>query len=229
MSEADRVRERYARRAAKDAAWDDFRPDIFQATQEKERAIVRWITTCAIRPVAERRVLDVGCGPGGDLIGLLRLGFSPENLEGWELLEARAAEARSRLPATVGIRVGDAIEFPAEEASFDVVCQNVVFTSLLDPTFQQRLADRMWALVKPGGGVLWFDFRYDNPRNRDVKGVPERRVAELFPHGEMRTWRLYLAPPIARVATRIHPRLYPVLNAMPLLRSHLLCWIRKPG
>ena len=22
----------------------------------------------------------------------------------------------------------------------------------------------MWALVKPGGGVLWYDFVYNNPR-----------------------------------------------------------------
>jgi hypothetical protein len=23
----------------------------------------------------------------------------------------------------------------------------------------------MWALTKPGGGILWYDFVYDNPRN----------------------------------------------------------------
>ena len=30
----------------------------------------------------------------------------------------------------------------------------------------------MWAAVKPGGGVLWYDFTVDNPRNADVRGVP---------------------------------------------------------
>jgi len=26
---------------------------------------------------------------------------------------------------------------------------------------------------------------------------------------------------------RVHPSLYRVLNALPLLRTHILCWIRK--
>jgi len=40
--------------------------------------------------------------------------------------------------------------------------------------------------------------------------------------------RVTLAPPIARMAVRLHPGLYAVLNALPLLRTHLLAWIRKP-
>ena len=47
-----------------------------------------------------------------------------------------------------------------------------VFPSILDDSFQQKLADRMWALTKPGGGILWYDFIYNNPRNPDVRGVP---------------------------------------------------------
>ena len=41
----------------------------------------------------------------------------------------------------------------------------------------------MWRWVRPGGGVLWYDFTFDNPRNPDVRGVPLARVRELFPHG----------------------------------------------
>jgi SAM-dependent methyltransferase len=198
------------------------------AEQERERALVRWIRTCGIEPVAARRVLEVGCGGGGQLLELLRLGFSPENLVGYELLPDRAAAARRSLPQAVVIHCGDAADAGAlEDGSFDVVMQSTVFSSLLDDGFQQRLADRMWELVRPGGGVLWYDFAVDNPRNPDVRGVPMSRVRALFPLGVVRAWRVTLAPPLARAVTRIHPVLYPPLNALRVLRTHRLCWIQK--
>ena len=86
----------------------------------------------------------------------------------------------------------------------------------------------MWTAVRPGGGVLWYDFTVDNPRNRDVRGVPVTRVRELFPEARAEFHRLTLAPPLARAVTRIHPGLYTVFNALPLLRTHVLGWLAKP-
>jgi hypothetical protein len=103
-----------------------------------------------------------------------------------------------------------------------------VFSSLLDDAFQRRLADAMWRWAKPGGGVLWYDFTVNNPRNADVRGVPLARVRELFPHGEVQARRITLAPPIARAVTRLHPSLYTLFNTVPLLRTHVLAWIAKP-
>jgi hypothetical protein len=40
--------------------------------------------------------------------------------------------------------------------------------------------------------------------------------------------RVTLAPPLARAVVRLHPSLYTVLNALPLLRTHRLAWIEKP-
>ena len=40
--------------------------------------------------------------------------------------------------------------------------------------------------------------------------------------------RVTLAPPLARAVCRVHPALYPVFNALPLLRTHVLAWIEKP-
>ena len=81
--------------------------------------------------------------------------------------------------------------------------------------------------MKPGGGVLWYDFTVDNPRNPDVRGVPLRRVCALFPQAQLRARRITLAPPIARAAARLHPALYTLLSLVPGLRTHLLCWIPK--
>jgi SAM-dependent methyltransferase len=195
--------------------------------QEMEWYFVRWIRNAGLAPLAGKRLLEVGCGPGGNLLEFLRLGFAPEGLVGCELLDEIARLARSRLPSAVQIITGDAAALDLEPGSFDVVFQSTVFTSILDDRFQSRLADRMWSFVKPGGGLLWSDFVYDNPRNRDVRGVPVRRVRELFPDGKMLVWRTTLAPPVSRVVARLHPSLYTLFNITPLLRTHALCWIRK--
>jgi hypothetical protein len=85
----------------------------------------------------------------------------------------------------------------------------------------------MWALAKPGGGVLWYDFIFNNPRNPDVRGVPLHRIRQLFPAGKIHHWKLTLAPPLSRRVTRLHPVLYSVFNLVPFLRTHVLCWIEK--
>jgi SAM-dependent methyltransferase len=161
------------------------------------------------------------------LLRLLSFGFQPENMVANELLEERAAIARRFLPAAVRVIQGDATTMDIEDEAFDVVFQSTVFTSILDTSFQQCLADRMWRLVRPGGGVLWYDFIYNNPKNPDVKGVPVSRIRRLFPEGKLTCWRLTLAPPISRRVTRVHPFMYAVFNLFPLLRTHVLCWIEK--
>ncbi len=111
--------------------------------------------------------------------------------------------------------------------SLDIVMQATVFSSLIDDAFQQRLASVMWSAVKRGGGVLWYDFTVNNPRNPDVRGVPLSRVRTLFPQGRISARRVTLAPPIARPLARLHPALYTMFNTVPLLRTHVLCWIGK--
>lgn len=226
--EIDEIRQRYQRRLSLEGnPYNPLNADVCMGRQEKERALVRWIEKARLAPVSDLRLLEIGCGSGSNLMQFLQLGFLPENIVGNELLAERAAIARHFLPADTQILTGDASSLDLPDASFDVVLQSTVFTSILDNTFQERLAGRMWSLAKPGGGVLWYDFVYDNPRNPDVCGVPLRRVRELFPQGEMTAWRLTLAPPISRFVTRLHPSLYTVFNALPFLRTHVLCWIKK--
>jgi SAM-dependent methyltransferase len=230
VNELENIRKRYERRAAEGSSerYDALDPAEFMAAQEKGRAFVRWIQSSDLAPLHSKRLFEVGCGTGTDLLEFIQLGFTPTNIAAYELLEERARTARERLPATVTVRVGDATEADFPASSFDIVYQSTVFTSILDEALQQRLAARMWELVKPGGGVLWCDFIYNNPSNPDVRGVPLARVRQLFPQGELRSWRIGLAPPISRRLTRIHPALYTVANVFPFVRTHVLCWIKSP-
>jgi hypothetical protein len=116
-----------------------------------------------------------------------------------------------------------------DEASQDIVFQSVVFSSLLDDSFQSALARQMWGWLRPGGWVLWYDFVYGNPKNPDVRGMPLKRVRALFPGGRLGYRRVTLAPPISRAVCRIHPSLYGVFNALPWLRSHAFAWVQKPS
>jgi len=241
-AELHAVAQRYARRAgapgtggAAGAAsapaaigrYNFLQPDVWQSVQERQRAMLQLLRAQGVTDLATLRVLEVGCGAGGNLLELLRLGFAPQHLAGAELLPDRFAAARANLPAAVQLWPGDASVLPIPAGSQDIVLQSTVFSSLLDDAFQQQLATAMWDWVAPGGGVLWYDFTVNNPRNRDVRGVPLARVRQLFPQARLQAQKLTLAPPIARAVCRLHPRLYPLFNALPLLRSHVLVWLGK--
>lgn len=230
FEEVQNVRDRYDRRkqAEHNQTYSMLNPAVYMGVQERERAIIRWIKYAGINPLSDR-ILEIGCGWGSNLNELIRLGFEPENLVGNELLEDRAIAARKSLPEATKILIGDASNLDLQDNSFDIVYQSTVFTSILDDKFQVELANKMWSLTKPGGGILWYDFIYDNPKNPDVRGVSVQRITELFPYGTIKIWRVTLAPPINRVVTKIHPNLYTVFNTMFFLRTHVLCWISKEG
>ncbi|HMO45589.1 MAG TPA: class I SAM-dependent methyltransferase [Rubrivivax sp.] len=221
------VAARYAQRVD-DGRYDPLRPEVMLARQERERVLAGLLRRHLRRPLRELDVLEVGCGSGDNLLELLRLGADAARLAGSELLPARAAAARRRLPTATAVHAGDAMALPFAPASFDLVLQLTVFSSLLDDDFQQRLAERMWQWLRPGGAVLWYDFAFDNPRNRHVRAVPLARVRALFPSAGIDARRVTLAPPIGRRAAALHPALWRLFNLLPLLRTHRLAWIGKP-
>lgn len=228
ISEPDEVVARYARRNV-GSRYSFFRPEVWQTMQERQRVMLRLFKReLKWQDVSELNLTEVGCGNGGNLLDFLRFGFAPENLRGIELLPERFVFARKILPTALHLYEGDASSADITDSSQDVVFQSVVFSSLLDDAFQKKLANRMWQWVKPGGGVLWYDFVYNNPSNPDVRGVPIRRVRELFPEGDLISRRVTLAPPISRIVCRVNPHMYHMFNAIPWARTHVLCWIGKP-
>jgi SAM-dependent methyltransferase len=226
-AEPNQIAARYARRTDP-GRYSMLRPDVWHSVQERQRAMLRLFAINGLDDLSALSLLEVGCGAGGNLLELLRLGFVPAGVQGIELLPQRLAQAREVLPAALHLHAGDALEVRLAQHSQDIVFVSTVFSSLLDADYQTRLAGHLWQWVRPGGAVLWYDFVVDNPRNPDVRGVPLRRVAELFPEGEVSARRVTLAPPLARVAVRLHPSLYTVLNTLPWLRTHVLAWIAKP-
>ena len=223
-----KIRERYKRRENinKNIIYNHLNSSVWKSLQERQRGILNYLNLYK-KNVNELRLLEIGCGGGGNLLELLRLGFQPENLVGNDLLSERLDEARHKLPNSINLIKGDASSINYRNNSFDIIYQSTMFTSILDNTLQQNIANKIWDLLKPGGACLWYDFKYNNPNNSDVQGIKLRRIKQLFPNSRISFKRVTLAPPISRFVCNIHPFLYDMFNIIPFLRTHLLCWISK--
>lgn len=225
------IRSQYSRR---DVEEDSHRYSLFnlaalQAHQERTRALLALWRRHGVASLAGRRIVEVGCGTGGNLIDLLRMGASPELLTGIELLPERAEAARRCLPPAVALLQADAAVVPIQPSSQDMVVAFTVFSSILDDASQDRLAELMWRWARPGGGIVWYDFAVDNPRNQDVRGISMRRLKTLFPGARMEVRRITLAPPLARILARVHPALVAAVGTcLPILKTHRLVYAMKP-
>jgi ubiquinone/menaquinone biosynthesis C-methylase UbiE len=230
-TEAEKVKARYELRKSKPFAslYDPFRAANLLVRQERERAINRqlseWLNG---RALSEMRIMEVGCGSGANLLYLLSLGANAKNMIANELLEDRLLAAQENLPQSVKLMAGDATKLGITPESLDVIVQSTVFSSLLDKNFSKELSTKMLTWLKPGGCVLWYDFTYDNPKNPDVRGVKLQEIRQLFPLCTIKAKAVTLAPPIARRLCKLTRVAYPILNLLPLLRTHIMCTIVKP-
>ncbi len=192
----------------------------------RRRLAAGMLRRAGVFPEAETPCLEVGYGRLGWLGDLISWGVREPGLAGIELDPARAAEARRRLPAA-DLRVGDAGDLPWADGTFQLVVASTVFTSVLDGDLRRLLAAEIGRVLRPGGALLWYDFRADNPRNRNVRGISRRQLRALFPElaGEVRS--ATLAPPLARfLAPRSH-WLATTFEILPFLRTHLVAVLVK--
>ena len=168
----------------------------------------------------------MGCGSGGVLTRLVELGADPANLIGVDLLPDWLGSAKANLPKSAFVTTnGQYLPFPEE--SFDLVLQFTAFSSVLDKQTKRMMADEIVRVLKPGQGLLWYDFIW-NPLNHQTRGIALSEIRGLFPQMRLISRRITLAPPIAR---KLIPRFKPLadwLTKLKIFNSHLLLWIQKP-
>lgn len=207
-------------------AWH--RPEIVRQAAARSRTLAALLAATVGRDLSAVRVLDVGCGNGSFLRQLIDWGATPAHLAGTELQQERLEHARTRSAAGVRWHLGGLDVFPDD--SMDLVSANTVFSSILDEDLRRMLAAEMWRVLRPGGWTMIFDFRYDNPRNPQVRKVADVELLRFWP-AEQRHYRsLVLAPPLGRALASL-PWILPELLAscVPLLRSHFIYMARKPA
>lgn len=163
--------------------------------------------------------LEIGAGEGTNIPLFCKLGLSMSDIWLNELLEYRIQILKRKYSET-NILPGNALDLKFKE-KFDIVFQSTVFSSILDFGFKQALASKMIEFLKPGGLLLWYDFIYDNPYNRDVKGIPLGEIRRLFPDLTICFRRVTLLPPLGR---RLGKNAEWVNNFFPALRTHVVAW-----
>ncbi len=227
--EAARLREAYARRArlGLDTRYDYWQPSNLFTHQSRERALVRLLADAALLPLAGRRVLDVGCGDGGVLRDLVRLGAAPSDLNGVDLLDDRVQRARELTPGA-SIDLADAQALPFAQGQFDLVLGFTLLSSVLDSAARSRVAGEMARVCRPGGFVVLYDF-WLNPFNRDARPLSHNDARSLFPGFEATFHPTTLAPPIARALAPLPGGWVActLLEVIPFLRTHFLAALRR--
>lgn len=224
-SEADRIRTySQSRRSIQEAStWLCNRALTYFHVQ-RHRYMLEFLGREGCFPLAGKRILEVGCGSGDFLVDLVRWGSWPEDLAGVDLCPESISDAKRRL-SSADVRCADASALPFLDHSFDLVFQITAFTSMLDATMKQNVAHEMIRVLKPTGRIIWYDFQYDNPKNPNVAGIDRREIASLFPLCSVSHRRVTLAPPLMRLIAPASWMAAVLLEACPLLRTHLLCRI----
>lgn len=227
MTEAERIARVYRDlHTTAGARWDLRNRGNALILAERRRFTRRLLERAGWIPLTERRVLEVGSGGGSELAWLLELGASPSKLVGVDLLPDRVAEARSAYPR-LEFQAANAEHLDFPDGSFDLVMALTVFSSILDPSMARNVASEIHRVLRVGGGMLWYDVRYNNPANHDVRGVSLQRVREMFPLLKGELFTITVLPPFARRLGPLTAALYPAMARVPPLRSHLIGLLRK--
>lgn len=226
-SEEARIREVYARRSTGERYAYSNPAHLFMM-QERERATLALLKREGLLPLAGRSVLEVGCGGGQWLQDLVRWGAEPHHVHGVDLLSERVVQARRVAAPEVAVVQGSGSALPFAPGTFDVALQATVFSSILDDAMRLAMANELTRVLRPGGAVLWYDLRVNNPRNPEVRRVSRAEIAGLFPGWRIALERVTLAPPLTRaLAARAAPAAR-LLATVPWLRTHYLGLLRKP-
>jgi trans-aconitate methyltransferase len=117
----------------------------------------------AIAGPAPYRILDLGCGPGRDLVTFRDLGHVVIGLDGCPEFVAMA-----RAVSGCEVWQQDMLAMTLPPASFDGVFANAVLFHVPSPALPGVL-DRLHAALKPSGAML-----VSNPRRQDEEGFEGR-------------------------------------------------------
>jgi SAM-dependent methyltransferase len=240
--ETDRIKAEYARRGREipDERYSSATLSEVFLRQSRERAVLQLLARARALPLTGRRILDVGCGAGQWLADLETWGAAREMLAGIDLLPERVDRTRARMAALrtadgtvvtrgADVRVGDASELSWPQASFDIVLQSTVFSSILDPALRVRVASEMTRVLAPSGLILWNDLVVNNPRNPNVRAVKGPELARLFPGFVASGRRITLLPPLARWLVPLSFSAAQALEALRLLNTHYVAVLTRPA
>ena len=204
--------------------WDPANPGYRRMIEDRDRDLLSLLLDSMSG--SGGRVLDIGCGDGRLADAARGAGVRLASWTGIDLDASQVAAATSAHP-WASFREASADELPFADASFDVAVAATLFSSLPSPELERAVAGEVARVVRPGGWIIWYDLRIDNPGNPAVHGLSADAVRRLFPGWFADLRSTTLLPPIARRLRLATSVLYPILAALPVMRSHLVGRLRN--
>jgi SAM-dependent methyltransferase len=225
IEEKQHIIDRYERRKSNSEVSKHDKEFYFNHFVQSERELkYTEILKDNFNSLEELSFLEIGAGTGTNLFFFKKAGLLWDNIYANELLIDRVNILKKNF-SNIHIFSGDANDIDESyHQRFDIILQSTVFTSILDSSFKKKLANKLWQLLKPGGIILWYDFAYDNPNNKDVKGIKISEIKSLFKDSKCIDYKkVTLAPPIGRKVKKW----YPFFNIFSFLRTHVIAIIKK--
>jgi SAM-dependent methyltransferase len=210
----------YAADGARRRAWSERDAGQREIVAERDAALARTLRARFGERTRELRILDLGSGDRDLKAALARHGVAPRAVVATDLLlERLAADPRRHRVAA------DGRQLPFLAASFDVVVQCTVLTSVRATAARRVLAAEMVRVCRTDGLLLSYDARLPNPFNQNVRRLARDEHRELFAGCRVGFESLTLIPPLARRM----PRLARWLNRLAALRAFDLATIDPPA
>jgi ubiquinone/menaquinone biosynthesis C-methylase UbiE len=191
--------------------------------REAEAAVLRHVSKRTGGSLRDRRILDIGCGAGGWIHELILWGAEPELIYGVDALGDRLEEARRKVPLGVNLSLVNAAKLNFADSFFDLVLMFHSVSMMAEEQMRVSVASEALRVLKPGGAVLWYDFRYQRPAMRGLEcPIRKRDLRRWFPGCRFHLQSILAFPPISRRLARIWLPLWYLLKIIPPLR---VCYV----
>ena len=114
---------------------------------------------------------------------------------------------------------------------FDVAMMFTLMSSVRDDELARKILRATERVLAPNGAILWYDVRYPKPWEAHIRAMTKRRIRAIFSNYRLDVRSRTVLPPIADRLGVATPIVYPVLDALPVLRTHYLGLLtpRAPG
>jgi SAM-dependent methyltransferase len=177
-----RTREWYRDRDANPAIAQFYAP--FQEVQvniwtRQYRDMACFFRTRGVFSLEGLRILDIGCGRGHQMRTFLEYGADPRLLVGVEIRQV-TPEVMAQLCPHLRVEMYDGAHLPFVDATFDLVTQHQMISSVLAPELRLQLCREMWRVLAPGGYIFYWDLLVTQAPNHEDAGKP-LLLDELFP------------------------------------------------
>jgi len=205
-------------------------PEVCFQILAMEVAVVQAFRSLNIDPKTTT-ILDVGCGGGGALFQLIRLGFEPKNITGIDIQEERLAQARKIYPQVNFVK-GDATQMEFSDNSFDLVFESGMFATLPNDSVRKDIAREMVGVCKPSGYFVLVDWWTPKVGDPNYKALTRKELYKLFFVGSktelIGVHRGALVPPVGRFLSKHAPFAYfLVATCFPFLVGQVVYILKK--